>query len=391
MRKISADYIFPVSSPPVKNGVIILEDNGTIAEVVFPGSGLRSSDAEFFPGVIVPGFVNAHCHLELSYLKGKISEGKGLAGFFSELLPQRSKYSPEEIKTALVQAEEEMIRNGIVGVGDISNTEHSFEQKKKSKIAYHTFLEVFDLTAEKAEEKLLESKALSDKLGSLAHSVVPHAPYTVSGKLMELIDKLQQPLLSIHSLETASENELFRTGTGPLAELMQKAGVDVDAKRRDRGSLLFVLGRMIEAKKILLVHNTFTSKEDVDLIRFYGKGAELDIALSLCPNANLYIENRLPDIPMLLNEGMKLCIGTDSYASNRSLSILDEMITISKHFPQIPFETLIAWATINGAEVLGFEKELGTLEKGKRPGLNLLKGMNENFGFAGKVSVQKII
>src|SRR3954462_12303757 len=129
MRKISADYIFPVSSPPVKNGVVIIDDNGIILEVLPPSGG---QDSEKYSGIICPGFVNAHCHLELSHLKGQISEKKGLAGFISELIPKRGKFSPEEIKTAISSAEDEMLRNGIVAVGDISNTDDSFEQKRKN-------------------------------------------------------------------------------------------------------------------------------------------------------------------------------------------------------------------------------------------------------------------
>lgn len=390
MRKISADYVFPVSSSAIKNGVVVFDDNGIIVEVIADrehGAGY----VERFSGVIVPGFVNTHGHLELSHLKGQIPERKGLAGFISELIPKRSAFSSEQIKSAIESAEDEMIKNGIVAVGDISNTDYSFEQKKKGKISYHTFFEIFDLVPEKAEEKISEAKTLLSKLKSPGASVAPHAPYSVSGKLMELIDNLKQPFISIHNQESASENELFLSGTGLLAELMQKAGVDVDSKRRTKSSLLFILGALIETKKILLVHNTYTSKEDIEIIKHYSDGGECEVVLCLCPRANLFIENRLPDIPMFIESGMKLTLGTDSLASNYSLSVWDELKTISKHFPEIPFETLIAWATKNGAEFLEMEKEFGTIEKGKKPGLNLIKGMNEKFELSENVSVQKLI
>ena len=391
MRTISADYIFPVSSPPIKNGVVVVDDNGVIASPPIPFLDERA-DVEIYKGIIVPGFVNTHCHLELSHLKGQVTEHKGLTDFISELVPKRGAISPEQIKSAIQSAEDEMLHNGIVAVGDISNTDHSFEQKRKGKIIYHTFLEIFDLVSEKAEEKISEAKLLSVKLKTLSSSITPHAPYTVSGKLMEFIDKLKQSFLSIHNQESSSENELFFSGTGPLAEFMQKAGVDVDAKRRANNPLLFVMGALIETKKILLVHNTYTSKEDIEIIRHYAQGGECDVALCLCPGANLFIENRLPDIPMFLENGMKLTLGTDSYAANWSLSILEEMKTISKHYPQTPFENLLLWATKNGAEFLGMEKEIGTIEKGKKPGLNLLKGIDvEKMKLSETTSVQKLI
>jgi cytosine/adenosine deaminase-related metal-dependent hydrolase len=392
MRKISADYVFPISSPPIKNGTIFIDDNGIILDVFSRQSELPAADCEVYKGIITPGFVNAHCHLELSHLKGEVSERKGLTGFISELMLKRDKFPLEQIKSAVALAEEEMLRNGIVAVGDISNTDHSFEQKNKNRLSYHTFIEAFDLHADKAQHTLDASLRMQTSNSALRTSITPHAPYSVSGKLMELIDSLKQPLLSIHSQETASENELFGSGTGPLAELMQRAGVDVDSKRSAKNPLLFVLGRMLEARKILLVHNTYTSKEDIDLIRFYALSTGYEAVCCVCPRANLYIENRLPDIPLFIQEGMKLCIGTDSYASNWSLSILDEMKTISKYFPAIPLDTLVASATRNGAEALDFEKELGTIEKGKKPGLNLLTGIDlEKMKLSEGVEVKRLI
>ena len=400
MRKISADYIFPVSSAPIKNGIVVVDEDGTIASPPAPrpnGSSGRAllkemGEVERYEGIIVPGFVNVHCHLELSHLKGQITKQKGLTGFISELLPKREGFSPEQVKAAIDAADEEMWKNGIVAVGDISNTDHSFEKKKKSKIAYHTFIEIFDLIAEKADEKLKAATTLNFKLGTLNSSIVPHAPYTVSGKLMELIDRLQPAVLSIHNQETASENELFVSGTGPLAELMQKAGVDVELKHKAGSSPLFTMSRLIEAGKILLVHNTYTSKQDLDTIKNCIAASGQEVLLCLCPRANLFIENRLPDIAMFMKEGMKLAIGTDSLASNDSLSMLDELKVIAKHFPEIPFQTLITWATQNGAEALGMGQTLGTIEKGKRPGLNLVKGVNlEKMKLEDRTVVEKLV
>lgn len=378
--------------------MVEVDDEGVIASPLAPLLGERG-EVEQYKGIIVPGFVNTHCHLELSHLKGQLNAHKGLASFISELVPVRDAFSPEQIKSAIESAEEEMIRNGIVAVGDISNTDHSFEQKKKEKIMYHTFLEVFDLIPEKAGETFSEAKSLISKLKSPNASITPHAPYSVSGKLMELIDNLKQPFLSIHNQESESENELFFSGTGPLAEFMKKAGVDADSKRTAKSPLLFILGALIETKKILLVHNTYASKEDIEIIRQYERGGECEVSLCLCPRANLFIENRLPDISMFLEKGMKLMLGTDSYASNRSLSILEEMKTIAKHFPEIPFETLLRWATKNGAEFLEMEKDLpagkagiGTIEKGKKPGLNLITGIDvEQMKLTESAEVQKLV
>lgn len=391
MRKISADYIFPVSSPPIKNGVITVDDKGKILLVESESS--YDTEIEKLDGLIVPGFVNAHCHLELSYLKGELAEGRGLAEFIMELGKKRETYSSDQVKSAIEQAEEEMIKEGIVAVGDISNTNYSFDQKKKNRIAYHTFLEIYDLVEENTENKISKAKSLCVELNHRQISITPHASYSVSEKMIELIDKLKQPFVSIHNQESNAENELFSTGTGLLAELLKKTGVDIRAKQRANHPLIFTLGNLIETKKIMLVHNTYTSKSDIELIRNYCYSGNLEVTFCLCPRANLYIENRLPDIPMLMKSGMKITLGTDSYASNKSLSIIEEMKVISSTYGevQIPFQNLLTWATKNGAEFLGMEKEFGTIEKGKKPGLNLLKGMSEKLELTEKTFVCKLI
>jgi cytosine/adenosine deaminase-related metal-dependent hydrolase len=123
-----------------------------------------------------------------------------------------------------------------------------------------------------------------------------------------------------------------------------------------------------EGNNILLVHNTCTSEEDIkEVSKTFKK-----LYFVLCPNSNLFIEDRLPDIEMMHRKGLTIAIGTDSYASNDTLSVLEELKTISKHFPSVPLETLIKWATINGARALGCDNRFGSIEEGKQPGVNLL-------------------
>ena len=135
MRYFSADFIFPVSSAPIPNGIVLVDDEGTIQDV-FQNKEQIQEDAEieYHSGIICPGFINAHCHLELSYLKGKISPGQGLAGFIQDLIPERAKASDTEILLAAEKADAEMTSNGIVVVADISNSTISIPVKKRSRI-----------------------------------------------------------------------------------------------------------------------------------------------------------------------------------------------------------------------------------------------------------------
>jgi cytosine/adenosine deaminase-related metal-dependent hydrolase len=389
MRFISADYIFPVSSSPVKNGVVVVDDDGIIIEIK---SKIPDQEIETFRGIICPGFVNAHCHLELSHLKNKLTAGKGLPFFIREIIPLRQAPSGE-IEKAMDDADEEMFLNGIVAVGDISNTDHSFEVKRKSKLKYHTFIELFDLNPGRSDAEFAKGQELlkAAEKKNISASVTPHAPYSVSQKLLKKIHDasyLCNGLLSIHNEETESENEMFHRAAGKLYETFLQLNIDLSwFKPTGFNSLESTLVHLPKCNKMQLVHNTFTSSEDITWTHLYS----MMVWWCTCPNANLFIENTLPDYKLFLDGGCRMTIGTDSYASNHSLSVLDELKTITAHAPYISFETLLRWSTLNGAEFLGFNKEFGSIEKGKRPGLNLITNADmEKLRLTADSQVEKI-
>lgn len=384
MKSFSASWVFPVSSPPVKNGIVTTEDDGTIISVTEPTTNNEQQTTNHFNGIITPGFVNTHCHLELSHMRGAVSEGKGMAGFISELVPKRNTFEAEEISMAIAAGESEMLDNGIVAVGDISNTDHSFAQKKKGNLYYHTFVEVFDIDPKKAQEEFDKGVKLRDQLramnNKLRSSLVPHAPYTVTPDLYELLSRVEQRITCIHNQESKAENELFVKKSGELFDLFDRLGFDLDwLEETGKNSIRSTLPLLLQSEKIQLVHNTYTSKKDLLWAQSFVTepipGKNTMIYWCTCPNANMYIEKKLPDYKMFMDAKAKMTIGTDSYASNWSLSILDEMKTIQKHFPAITFETMLEWATKNGADFLEIEKTYGTIEAGKKPGLVLVDNL----------------
>jgi cytosine/adenosine deaminase-related metal-dependent hydrolase len=138
----------------------------------------------------------------------------------------------------------------------------------------------------------------------------------------------------------------------------------------------------------LLVHNTYSTLEDINWAHLYSSV----IYWCFCPNANLYIENRLPDFQTFINSACRILVGTDSYASNKSLSILEELKTISRHAPQIKLNMLLKWATLNGADFFGWKNELGSLQKGKSPGINLITDINtESLSLTESSSVRPLL
>ncbi|TCD27519.1 amidohydrolase [Pedobacter psychrodurus] len=375
LKYFSADWIFPVSSLPIKNGVVAVNPDGVIEEVLTEEEG-KNLDLDIikYKGSIVPGFINTHCHLELSHLLGQIPEQTGLVEFVQSIIKSRQG-DIEEIKAAMYAADQKMFENGIVAVGDISNQISSKEIKAHSKIYYHTFIEAMGFNPERADATMDYVKGIKQAFESLPASIVPHAPYSVSPELFELIKaeaEKDNAFISVHNQETDDENAFFENKTGGFLALYEFLGLDISFFSPTKKTSLQTWLPYIKKQKTLLVHNTVSSKADIA----FAKQINNDLYWCLCPQANLYIENALPDVDLLIEENVKITLGTDSLASNSQLNILSEMITLQKH-KEVAFEKLLSWATINGAEFLELEQQIGTIEIGKKPGLNLIQLSND--------------
>lgn len=385
MNFYSADFIFPICSAPLKDGIVVLDNAGIIIDVFENVTALNNtlqiqiepSVIQKFHGILIPGFINSHCHLELSHLKGKINKHNKLTGFIKELIAVRSPSQSEEILDAIKSAEKSMLTEGIVAVGDISNTSITFPIKNESDLFYHTFIEVFDLSELNTEKTWSKAKELEKMLQynhrNLKCSISPHAPYTVTPLLFQKINKVKASLITIHNQETESENTLFQTGTGDLKNFFELNGNNLShIKANGRNSIQNYVPWLNFCNEIIFVHNTFSSDED---IRFTIKNVN-KAWWCFCPNANLYIENTLPDIERISKATENILIGTDSLASNEQLSVLSEIKKITNKFPAITLQQLLTWSTFNGAQALKMENKLGTLEKGKKPGLVLIENVD---------------
>lgn len=392
MRKITAQTIYPIASSPLHNAVIIVDDNGKILQID-NRSNHDDSELEIYEGAIIPGFVNTHCHLELSHMKGRVHTGTGLIPFITSVVQQREA-TAELIQDAIATAEQEMIDNGIVAVGDISNVVDTFAQKQKGNLRYYTFVEFFDfLQNPNAQAEFDKYKAVYDQL-SLTNggrkSCVPHAPYSVSQKLFDLINQVNQQkgTISIHNQETPPENQLFQDKTGAFVDFYAGFGISLDEfESKGQASIQYALKHMDPKHKTLFVHNTLTTEADIQTAQKWNSNTYW----ATCPNANLYIENNLPNYQAFLDNNAKVTVGTDSLTSNWQLCILDELKTIAKYQSYVPFETLLQWATLNGAEALGFEEDLGSIEVGKTCGLNLLYNLDTKGELQSTTQVKKLV
>lgn len=372
-RKFSADQIFN-RDKFLQNHVLITDRKGIIVDLIKKedaGDGIERSE-----GILCPGFINAHCHLELSHMKGVIPKHTGLVDFVLKVVNERH-FEEEEILEAIEQAENEMLQNGIVAVGDICNNAFCIHQKNEGRMHYYNFIETSGFPPAVAEQRFKRATDIYNTYAASLpfNSFVPHAPYSVSTEMFRMInDYLGNNLISIHNQETAAENEFFEKGTGDILSLYEKMGIDISFYTPPgKSSFQTWLPQFTNGQSVISVHNVCTTKKDIEFAKLQTSNLKLQIFFCLCPNANLYISNSLPDIEMLIQQDCDIVLGTDSLASNDQLSILEEMRTIQKHFRDIDLATLLKWATMNGARALQMDKTLGSFEKGKQPGVLLIE------------------
>lgn len=378
-RKFKADFLFDGKKILDKNNILVTDENGVVENVIDEKDA--GDDIEIFEGILSPGFINCHCHLELSHMKNVIENGTGLVDFLIKVISHRAAVK-EEIDTAMQVADEEMYTGGIVAVGDICNTINSLERKQKSKIHYQNFIEVLGFTEERATivfDNYLNVYNKFCNAGFSDHtSIVPHAPYTISTGLFNLINDFSAgKIVSIHNQETLAEDELYQTKTGDFFRLYHHLNINTDFfKPYNKSSVQSYLPLLDKAKNLLLIHNTYTNQSDIDFSIQQSATSNQQLFWCLCANANLYIENKLPPVELFKENNCKIVLGTDSYSSNWSLNILDEMKTIQKNFDSILSEDLLQWATLNGATALNMNEKLGSFEKGKQPGIVLINNIS---------------
>lgn len=392
MRYLQAQYLFTAcpNTSPIPNGILqINAQTGAILGVFseLDTNIISNCNIEKYDGILCPGFVNTHCHIELSHLKKAIPKHTGLLGFLPQIAPLRQQFSSMQIQQAIEKAHQEMYNNGIVAVGDIANDINSLQIKgiKKNAIHYHTFIEVFDVQPNRTAAAWANALQHYEQFKNLAQNpnctIVPHAPYTVTPFLFQKITQFYDSLhtntnlpISIHNQECKDEDLLFSHAQGGFYDLHQRLQNNTSfyTQPPHKSAIHYTLHNLNANcnTPLIMVHNTYTTPAHTQ----YATHTHPYIYWCLCPNANLYIENNLPNIAHLAaNYSPNITLGTDSLASNDQLCILSEIKTIHKHCPDIPLPQLFSWGTFNGAKALNMHTQLGSFEVGKQPGVNLIE------------------
>jgi len=383
MRIFTSDYIFPIVAGPIRDGYVMTDDEGYVLKM---GAARELnppalSVAEYFPGAIVPGFVNTHSHIELSHLKGAFSKGSGMSGFINQINSLRDSVDKSGRINSIETEMRGLYRQGVSAMADISNCNESFECKSHSPIYTRTFLEVFGTDPKEADmivEGALELCREAEEM-DLDAAPTPHSCYTMSPELLRAasVAGIKSGYLSYHSQESRQEEDLIRYGTGELAENYKGRGLPTPPVTGTSALVYFIdnLKKVMRAPirgHVLLVHNVAIDEESIDYALEWLKSPYF----AICPLSNIFIHNQLPPLELMRRKGLKITVGTDSLSSNDLLSMVAEMKCIQDHFPEIPFDEILKWATRNGAEFLGKEELLGSFEAGKKPGIVNIEGFD---------------
>ncbi|MFT3936948.1 MAG: amidohydrolase family protein [Chitinophagaceae bacterium] len=375
IRKFKATQLFD-GQELLSGKVLITSGDGVIKSIV--SSEEAGDDIELMDGILTPGLINCHCHLELSHLKNVIPPHTGLIEFLCSVVTKRG-FDAAVMQAEIEKAEKEMFDNGIVAVGDICNTADAVRVKKMSSMRWQSFIEVLSFTDAKAKENVAHYETVlkthDENLMLPNRSVLtPHAPYSISPLTFEMInDATAGKIISIHNQEHPAEDDLYKTGGGEYLKLFKIFGVEKSPfPVTGKSSLQSYLPHFTTGQTIFLIHNTYMPKADVQFANAYAKENGLKLVYCFCPNANSYIENKLPPVEQFIAEDCEIVLGTDSYSSNWQLSIAKEIQTLHQHFPSLPLSTILKWATSNGAKALQWQGELGSFKKGMKPGVTLL-------------------
>jgi len=376
---LRAATVWPLSAPPLRPGAVAVRE-GRIAAVglareVQPQPG--EPVWELGEAIILPGLVNAHAHLELSHLRGRVPYRGRFTAWLQDLVLARWRWSPRDWLASARTGCAELLRHGITTVGDITFSGASFTAVRESGLRGVVFQEVLGFRAAEAErawaqrtEPLWKEAASPSERVRLGLS--PHAPYSTSAALYaRCLEQARQHgwLLATHLAETLAEGEFLRTGQGELRKAMQRFR-QFDRRWSPPGvsPVAYLQGLGFGTVPGLAIHCNYLSEQDIGLLR------QSRLTVVYCPRSHTFFEHRDHPVERLLAAGVPVALGTDSLASNDRLDLLAEVREAARKHPGVPPETWLRLATLEGARALGWAEETGSLEVGKAADLMAARG-----------------
>jgi aminodeoxyfutalosine deaminase len=378
LRIFHVDHLLRGDEPPIADAALVVDEKGTVMDVGPAGEVLprhAGGAVTRVEGIAFPGLVNAHAHLELSAMRGKVAGSRGFVTWVDSLLSLRVEHSPEEDAEAIDAAVDDLHRFATIAVGDVTNSLAAVSALARRGIAGWAFHEVF---GQDRDAVLRRVRGLSAELAErhvrwpstdLEYAPAPHTLYTTHP---EAVQALVEAALdrggrtTLHLAEHAGERRAVEQGDGPVVEWFERRTKSKPAwPKKSLFDHAASVGALREG--VLLVHLTEARPDELARI------AESGASAVLCPRSNLFIEAKLPPLLAVLAAGLEPALGTDSLASNTSLDVLAEAKALRDRFPSVEPWLLVKMATWNGARALG-RNDLGRIARGARPGIYAIEG-----------------
>lgn len=369
MTHLTADWILPISASPIPHGTVTV-DQGMVLEV----SADRHPEALDLGRVaVLPGLVNAHTHLELSYLRGGVPAAGRMIDWVRRLLAARAGVSPDDpriaqgIARAIVEAREA----GTAVIGDVANTLATVEPLRASALEGRVFYELLGFAAGDAPGRVASARAAIEAAGTTDRGITvglsPHAPYSVSPALFTAIRSdldRHDAVASVHLGESPEEVEFLQRGTGPWRALLEEIGAWDPAWHPTGESPVAYLSQLdfLDAR-MLAVHAVQLDGEDLSRL------AALGMTIVTCPRSNAHVGVGAPPIEAFYAMDVSVAFGTDSLASAPDLNLFGELAEARRLAPRVPARRLLESATRAGARALGRGDDFGTIERGRRAAL----------------------
>jgi aminodeoxyfutalosine deaminase len=369
-----ADWVLSISGPPLRDAWVAIDTH----RIVGFGTGAPPPAAQgvrLFPGdrvAILPGLVNAHTHLELSWMRGRVPPNDRFDGWIQGLVALR-RQNPDPNAPGVLDATREAVHearaSGTCLFGDISNTLETVSVFEETGTCAHVFQELIGFNAVDPDGQVRRARAAASSVArhsrDLRVSLAPHAPYTVSVGLFNAIrhdlDTNPGALSSVHLGESGEEVEFLQHGTGPIRRALEALGAWNPAwVPSGCGPVEYLDGLGFLQPRVLVIHAVQLTDDEIRQV------VARNATIVTCPRSNRWTGAGTPPVSRFYAHGARVAIGTDSLASVEDLSVFAEMASVRRLAPDIPASRILESATRIGADALGFGDELGTIEPGKR-------------------------
>jgi cytosine/adenosine deaminase-related metal-dependent hydrolase len=356
---LRARIVLPVEGAPIEDGAVAISDN-TIADV-----GRFEDVRARLPGevidlgsqVLMPGLVNAHCHLDFSTLRRAIQPQRSFTEWIQRINAIKRSLGPDDYREAIARGFAELRRWGTTTVANIESFPELLPEMPPPPLRTWWFLEMIDLRHLVTSEDVVAGtlaffEKRPDWLGGFGLS--PHAPYTASGPLIELVSRVADEMgmpVTTHVAESREEWEMFVHARGELYDFMARLDRWMEDCHHRRTPLRHVLNHTALGPRWILAHMNELDESDFVLLASLPRGERPSIVH--CPGSHRYFRHGPFPLAKLLELGLNVCIGTDSLASTYSLSLFDEMRLLSRREPWLHPSDILAMATTRGAQALG--------------------------------------